>query len=316
MDPMICFRIRFRLGARVTIASSAKHLIIDDPFEGKEIRLKPPGKDTPFKDATDLVLRGRPFDTKADAEEAAHRWKGILQKAFSRVNIAADFGGRAPTSAFTTHGLKMLEGDTGQRVLNDVHGISVFECEPPPRFAKMEIGGISVGRNTDRLVAALAAAVERGLAMGAREGLAYDLYSASFSESSADARLAMLMMAVETLIQPEPRPAAVREHVDRLITETRGSELPQAEIDSIIGTLRWVREESIGQAGRKLVSRLGDRKYMNELPDEFFTNCYILRSRLFHGHVPRPTREEVDGRAAPLEQFVSDLLSLELLDLF
>ncbi len=313
---MICFRVRFRLGAGVTIASSADHLIIDDPAECKEIRLKPQGKGTQFKDATDLVLLGRPFDTMADAKEAAHRWKGILQKAFSRVNIGADFGGRAPTSSFTTHGLKLLEGETGQRVLNDVHGISVFECEPPPRFAKMEIGGISVGRNADRLVKVLAAAVERGLEMGAREELAYDLYSASFSEASADARLAMLMMAVETLIQPESRPAAVLEHVDRLIAETQASELPQAEINSIIGTLRWVREESIGQAGRKLARRLANRRYMNELPDDFFTNCYTLRSRLFHGYVPRPTREEVGSRAAPLEQFVGDLLSLELLDLF
>ncbi len=312
---MICFRIRFRLGARVTIASSADHLVIGDPVEGKEIRLKPRGEDTQLKDATDLVLLGRPFDTEAEAEEAAQRWKGILQKAFSRVNIGADFGGRAPTSALTTHGLKWLEGDTGQRVLNDVHGISVFECEPPARFARIDVGGISVGRNTDRLLAALAAALERGLVMGAKEGLAYDLYSASFSESSADARFAMLMMAVETLIQPEPRPDAIRNHVDCLIAETRESDLPSKEINSIIGTLCWVREESIGQAGRKLANRLGDRRYLNELPDDFFTSCYTLRSRLFHGHFPRPTREEVNSRAAPLEQFVGDLLSLELLDL-
>jgi len=315
MSSMICFRVRFRLCPRVTISSSADHLILDDPAEGKEIKLKPRGDGTLLKDATDLVLLGRAFDTEDDAEEAARHWKGILQKAFSRMNIGADFGGRAPKSTFTTHGLKWLEEGAGQRVLNDVHGISVSECEPPPRFAKIEIGGISVGRNAERLVEALAAAAERDLAMGGQEELAYDLYSASFSESSTDARLSMLMMAVETLIEPESRPTAGREHVDRLIAETRRSGLPGTEIDSIIGTLRWAREESIGQAGRKLASRLGDRRYMGELPDEFFKSCYALRSRLFHGHFPRPTREEVDSRAAPLEQFVADLLSLELFDL-
>jgi hypothetical protein len=146
-DQMICFRIRFRLGARISIASSAHDLTINDPVEGKEIRLKAPGEDTQLKDATDLVLLGRPFDTEGEAREAARYWRGILQKAFAQVNIGADFGGRAPTSSFTTHGLKWLEGNAGQRVLNDVHGISVFECEPPAQFARIEVGGISVGRN-------------------------------------------------------------------------------------------------------------------------------------------------------------------------
>ena len=311
---MLCFRIRFRLGRGMAIASSADRLILDDPVEGKEISLKPTGEGVLLSDTSDLVLLGRPFDTEDEAAEAARRWKGILQKSFCRVNIGADFGERAPESAFTTHGLKWLEGSSGERVLNDVHGISVFECEPPPRFAKIEIGELRVGGNAERLVSALVAAVEVDTAMGDREQLAYDLYSASFSESSADARLAMLMMAVETLIEPKPRPTAAREHVDRLIADTQASDLPKAEIDSVIGTLRWAREESIGQAGRKLASRLGDRRYMDESPEEFFRNCYTLRSRLFHGYFPRPTREEVGSRAVPLEQFVADLLSLELLD--
>jgi hypothetical protein len=313
---MICFRVRFRLGSRVTIASPAEHLMLDELDESKEIKLKAVGDGTQLKDATELVLLGRPFDTEDEAKEAARRWRGILQRAFARVGIGADFGRRAPEGSFTRHGLKWLEGDAGQRVLNDVYGISVFECEPPPRFARIEMGGVSVGRNADRLAGTLAATVERNLIMGDRDELAYDLYSASFAESSADARFAMLMMAAETLIEPEPRPAAVREHVERLIAETRGSNLPQTEKDSIIGSLRWVREESISQAGRKLASGLGDRRYMGEAPERFFTNCYTLRSRLFHGHVPRPTRDEVNSRAAPLEQFVGDLLSVELLDLF
>lgn len=49
--------------------------------------------------------------------------------------------------------------------------------------------------------------------MTEREQLAYALYSASFSESSADARFVMLMMAAETLIKPQPRSETVAEHL-------------------------------------------------------------------------------------------------------
>ena len=81
-----------------------------------------------------------------------------------------------------------------------------------------------------------------------------------------------------------------------------------------MGSLRWLYDESISRAGRKLASRLGDRAYIGEPAKKFFTNSYTLRSRLFHGEYPRPDRSEVDRRAGSLVLFVRDLLSLDLLD--
>jgi hypothetical protein len=126
----------------------------------------------------------------------------------------------------------------------------------------------------------------------------------------------MLMMALETMIDPQPRADAVRDHVDRIVADTRDSGLPPEEVNSIVGSLETLHDESIGQAGRRLVSRVGQRKYMDEPPKQFFTECYTLRSRLVHGHDPRPTRDEVDSRAVSLELLMRDLLSIELLDAF
>lgn len=122
--------------------------------------------------------------------------------------------------------------------------------------------------------------------MPERDQLAYDLYSAATAESSADARFALLMMAIETMLDPEPRSDGVRAQVDRLITETEASGLPENEIRSIVGNIRWLYDESISQAGRKLASRLGDREYMGEPARKFSTNSYTLRSRLFPRRVP------------------------------
>lgn len=91
--------------------------------------------------------------------------------------------------------------------------------------------------------------------------------------------------------------------------------LKDDEIRSIDGTLQYLRNASIGQAGRKLASRLGARTYAGKNPESFFSECYDLRSALVHGGHPRPSRSEVDHLAAPLESFVGDLLGIELLDI-
>jgi hypothetical protein len=81
-----------------------------------------------------------------------------------------------------------------------------------------------------------------------------------------------------------------------------------------IALLSWLMDESTSQAGRRLAARLDGRIYMDQTPEKFFTSCYELRSKLVHGHHPRPDVADVNARCAPLEIFVSDLLAGELKD--
>ncbi|TDA27855.1 MAG: hypothetical protein DSO00_06250 [Archaeoglobi archaeon] len=120
-------------------------------------------------------------------------------------------------------------------------------------------------------------------------------------------------MAVETLLKPEPRFCAAKQHVDELIPLTNESTmLPKSEKNSLLGSLQELRKESIGQAGRKLAKKLGDRKYLDRSAEDFFTYCYSLRSKLVHGK-KRPHREKVAEAVVNLESFVGDLLSGPLL---
>ncbi len=308
----LCLRIRFSLGSGLEISSPTSEASVGDPLEGKTVVLKAQREST-FTDSQHLSLVARPFYSESEAQKAAERWIGVLKTAFARVNVGADFGDRAPKSFATTAGLEMLEAQFGQRVLNDTHGVSIYECEPQPLFVRGEARAV-VGKGLDRVLAAIDLAIEHGAEMTTSERLSYDLFAASSNEASADARFVMLMMAVETLIDPKPRAQVVRSHVDGLIEASEKAAIPQSEIESIVGTLKWMREESIGQAGRKLAATLGNRTYMDgaESPVRFFTRCYELRSALVHGRDPRPSREEIGDRAAPLERFVADLLSLKI----
>jgi hypothetical protein len=73
-----------------------------------------------------------------------------------------------------------------------------------------------------------------------------------------------------------------------------------------------MRQGSVGQAGRRLATTLGDARYHDRTAEAFFTRCYTLRSRLVHGAHPRPTLNEIDAIAPDLEKMVADLLAAPL----
>jgi hypothetical protein len=178
----------------------------------------------------------------------------------------------------------MAEESSGRRALNDVHGVMVFECEPSPIFVTVSAKA-KVGKPVERFLALLNAAADSDLTMSDKDELAFDLYS------------------------------AVAAHLAQLVATTRNADdIPQNERDALVGSLRGLQQESVGQAGRRLARSLGEREYMGESPPTFFARCYELRSALVHGHYPRPEPGEVGTRAANLEGFVGDLLGGPLLD--
>jgi hypothetical protein len=310
-----CFRIRFRLGEHVAIRSDDTEWVLTDPALPNEvIRLRPtPDPVGSIGAARELSLFGSGYSSKAGAQAAAERWRDVLHAAFARFAIGADFGERAPGSAFTEYGLRTLEAQLGRRVLNDVHGIMTFACEPQPTFVHQGME-MTVGHNPALLRRAIDHAASIGLRLTPQQRVAFDLYSASFFIPVADARFLMLMMAVETLITLELRSDKEQRHIATLIDATQESGLEKSAIHSIASTLGWLKYESISQAGRRLAASLGERLYAGEQSVAFFTGCYELRSALVHGKYPRPTRDQVDVRAATLEHFVGHLICGPLLD--
>jgi hypothetical protein len=286
--------------------------MIEDRGTGGQVVLRshgsPVGEEPmPISEAKSVVLGGSGYASEEEAISAGLIWRGRLMKSFSALRIGANFGDRAPKGGFTAHALAAASAQ-GVRALNDVHGLMTFECEPAPVFLRIgPIFGI-VSSPHERLADAMANAIQNG-GLSEERQVTYDLFAASFAQPSADARFALLMMALESLIDPAPRSEESRRHVESLIEATHNSGLPKPEIDSIKGSLSWLLDESIGQAGRKLARTLEPKKYNNESPATFFTHCYEMRSRLMHGHHPLPTRNEIDLQAANLTAFVADLLA-------
>ena len=115
-------------------------------------------------------------------------------------------------------------------------------------------------------------------------------------------------MAVEALIKPVLKSSQAVAYADCFIKQIERSSLEENEKKSLTGSLRWLRYESINQAGRRLVKeRLEDRIYDGKEAAAFFSYVYDFRSALVHGKAP--DFEEISHVVAPLEQFVSDLLT-------
>lgn len=122
----------------------------------------------------------------------------------------------------------------------------------------------------------------------------------------------MLMMAVEARTVQEPRAEASLALVEQLIGVTRAAGLAHEQTDALVSGLGNLKRESISQAGQRLAETLGGRRYLEELPPQFYKRCYALRSTLVHGNPPYPPFGEVSAYGGALELFVRDLLTLPL----
>ncbi|MBU4213492.1 MAG: hypothetical protein KJ792_02400 [Actinobacteria bacterium] len=269
----------------------------------------------PLREAEHIAIRGEGYSSADEAASAGERWKDIVCRALARLHLPADFGERRPHGQLTVAGEQVFSEESGHPVKAEAPGVTVYRCDPELRFIRSE-AEVCRRPSPGQSAAVLVAAAELDLPMAPRERLAFDLYSGSFFQPSADARLLMLTMAVETLLVLHPRSADAQAHVQKLIDATAVADLDQSERDSLRGSLKWLREESIGQAGKRLAQTLEPRRYAGMTPHAFFTKCYAMRSQLVHGHVPRPDWSDVGLLAAQLEVFVGHLLSGALLRSF
>jgi hypothetical protein len=308
------FRVRLYRSPTDTIQTEANEIVLTVGEETvRRLRLHNPESAGTILNSTQLVLTGDGYDTEAEALAAGERYQSALAVALARHRVGADFGLRAPKGFFTEAGLAMLQQQCGQPVLNSVHGLMAFKTEPKPRFAFVDAKPLR-GVNQGMFEQAFSAAVAARPNLTHREKLAYSLFNASFFRESADSRFLLLMMAVEALLEPVLRSDAERAHVEWLIQSTRDATLPAEARNSMVGALRWLLNESISQAGRRLsADRLGNQNYMNMPASKFFSYCYGLRSSLVHGSTPYPAFDAVSAAAGQLEVFVSDLLTVPVL---
>jgi hypothetical protein len=229
-----------------------------------------------------------------------------------------------PNSPWRRHFLAFLREHKDKELLgrelkirNNTHGLVAYPSTEQPVFVEVENfdKSLVVLMPLDRFEKAFAAAIALNHMLTERERVAFSLFNASFFQSTADGRFLLLVMAVEVLIDPSDESPDVGQKIEEFITDVNNTSIDEEDKELLAERLGYLRRESIGKAGRRLVKdRLGGRIYENKPAHKFFTEIYKLRSRLVHGLAPFPTFQEVNAIAASTQGFVSDLLTAPFLE--
>ena len=319
------FRNRIDLRPTSRLQCSEPEWIIDDSEPGKQVKLVakfprdippvPGGIDLagperigPIAEATRLILTGSGCESEVAAIAAGELWRARLMRAFAALDVGADFGGdQTPSGVVFPAGLAMLA--PGRRALNDPPRLWAYEAEPEePIFLSPNPVTLQLSSSHAALEAAMADAVATG-GLTQENQVAYSLFSGSFG-LAPEARFALLMAAVEAMMDAKKRPDEALTLIEQWKEQVRATPLQPDDATSLINAMAFLRTDSISVTGQKLAGKLEPKQYGGLTPVQFFKRCYTLRSRLMHGQHPIPTPADLGPAAADLERFVADLLTI------
>lgn len=268
-----------------------------------------------LKDSSELDLWGTGFPDETTARSAGVRWVSVVQRWLAALGAPANFGTRNPSSGgFTPTALRLVEDAASETspsegkvaAYNDSWDLMVFPSEPAPVFIGASGVGLTVRAPAEAALAGLTAST---LVDQPVDEVAFDLYGASARVSHvADARLVLLVMAVERLAVRKQRPAETRAHLDRLVQMTLDApKLDAQERGNLSNALRSLKSESTGSAIRRLMGGTSEADYHFD-PAAVVKSAMRMRNDLVHGGT-RPDLDEVRRVGAELELIVGSLIA-------
>jgi len=195
----------------------------------------------------------------------------------------------------------------GNPVRNQLHGLDVYEQFENQQFLNVEAQA-SLRLGAESTVTSIAYWYDSNPALTEKQELATELFCSAHFDSPFRSRFLTLMTALEALLDYQVRSDAARMVVTDLQSVVANSALDEAEKQSLAGSLRWLHQESIGQAGKRIAATLlPTGTYGGHDAAKYFRKCYDLRSTIVHsGRVP----DDVDllDESNELHRFVGDLL--------
>lgn len=303
------FRLRFHLLPEDLIASVEQKLELPTP--AAHLRLAAWKRDVPIEDGPRVFLVGGPYDSAELAREDGQRArKAVLLWALQR-RLAINLGDNRKRAVLTAAGAEYFANQIGAPVRQQLHGLDVYEQIDGQRFIDINMQpGLRVG--VDTAVSAIARWYADNPHLTEKQELAAELYCSAHFDAPFRSRFLTLMTALEAFLEYQPRADDVRRLVQQLEDLVESSQVEKREKQSLHGSLGWLYEESISQAGRRTARHLlPDGLYDGKSSDKYFSECYELRSTIVHtGRVPA-TIDLLDV-TNELHRFVGDLLHADI----
>ena len=248
---------------------------------------------TTTDERSEIRVSGEGFESLAAAQAAGSRAQSAMRAAGLVCGVPVAFGENQATSRLSRVAREAAEAAGGAKVIDDVHGLHVYEADERQVVVFSAHATVIVGRSGEQFIDALKHAFESGRELSEELALAFDLYFLTDFEGSERARILTLVTALEVLANRRPRVGPAGEIVDRAIAEAlasirdvedSGTTEDLNSLKSLLGSLGDAREESITASVVQLVAEHvpPDSRYLDRSPQQFMKDCYVARSRLIH----------------------------------
>lgn len=302
------FRVRFNFAQQDHINEPAEQILITEDDHGSRLLLKSGESGVAIKDRSAAALFGGPYTSEEAARTAAERARRALLIWAVRERVGVDLGDGKRRSGLTNHGREYFEAQLGVPIRDDIHGVDVFAHRENQKFFKINMNA-SVGKSSATFAQMVAKHFAQPLDLSEKQVVAGELYCSSFFDVSFRSRFITLVTAIEALIETLPRAGAAIDLVDQLVSAVSRASVDEATRSAMKGSLQWLRQESIGQGGRRHTSDLlSGRDYDGRSPAKFFSFCYELRSEILHDGRVHDRSIDIHEVANTLSRFVADLL--------
>jgi hypothetical protein len=210
----------------------------------------------------------------------------------------------------TQYFIDRVREEQGIRLINDLHGLQVYEedSDLPTQFVAARADA-KLLKSTETFRQDFPTAVDMDLEFTEKETLAFELYGISHFVEESRVQFVTLVSAIESISENKARSPEAVEHVKKLIELTRNSGLSDSEIQSMVGSLYRLRQESISKTGQDLIDRvLGAKEYGGKVAKRFFKDCYDVRSDIVHNGKPSDANVNLRALVSELDRLVADLL--------
>jgi len=308
---MYSFRLRFHLkeGDRVGIDRPAAEILTKDSITWT---LKSGESGSPIGAHSRASIVAKDFPSEVVAQASGQQCRdAVLAWAVSQ-RRGIDLGDDSARVLATAEYLAIVTAQHGVPARNDLHGVDVFPSAPETAFVRVDGDATSL-KDGHLFITELADLLASPPRLSQKVSLAAELFTLSFLDGAPRSRFVMLTSAIEVLLEPKQHDAVVQDFVDATKVGLDSLPVPKETRDSLNGTLRWLRQESIARAGRRLATELlGSQSYAGQTPDLFFRDCYSIRSQLVHGGTSELDMHELRKRCDWLAVFVGDLLNKQI----
>lgn len=257
---------------------------------------------------------GKSYKTREEACSAAEAIRIAVLYYSIQTRTGIDYGNHpgVSKSGVTQEALDLftrLYNDTyGEPTiaLSDNLGMQIFEAQKQIIYSGFS-GESGEAVLPDKFVNSISQAYKGYRIDSAQKELAIELYTMSHFERTIAARFLILCTCLETLIETPPRTQKAFQYIERLVEQTKSADIPNEDRDSLLGSLRHLKKESISQAGKKMSEALlGSKKYADKKPSDFFKYIYNLRSQLVHsGNLDQ---RKISPIFNEIDKFVADIL--------